>query len=507
MKASVRSRSRWWPALAFVHRWLGIAGCLLFLIWFVSGIVMIYARMPELTAAERLAHAPPIAADAILIDPAEALAELGNADPRNLELGMLGTRPVYRIGGRAPAVVFADVLEPLVEVSPTAASETAAAFTGGDRSRVQDSGRLDTPDQWTLQLRQHFPLYRFTVDDGAGSELYVSGRTGTVVLDTSRRERVWAYAGPVAHWLYLPVLRRNGPLWTQTILWTSGLGLVLCVSGLVAGLLRFSPARRYVIGRAPAMSPYSGWMKWHHYFGLIFGLITFTWTFSGLLSMGPFAPLTGPGLSPEQRAIITGPVTSFADVSAQDVRDAIHAAASELTVREMSVVTFAGRRYWLASDGSSRHRLVPTDGSGPPLERVDGPELERLARAVAPEGVAVALDWLDAYDEYYYDRLAARPLPVLRARYADGAGTWIYFDPARAGVAMVAGRRDRLNRWLYHGLHSLDPAWLRNRRPLWDGVVILLSLGGIAGIATSLVPAYRRLRRHVRRWSSPRSGA
>jgi hypothetical protein len=38
------------------HRWTGIGFCLLFLMWFVSGIVMMYVRYPELGAADRLAH-------------------------------------------------------------------------------------------------------------------------------------------------------------------------------------------------------------------------------------------------------------------------------------------------------------------------------------------------------------------------------------------------------------------------------------------------------------------
>lgn len=488
------SRSRWWPALAFTHRWLGIAGCLLFLLWFISGIAMIYVRMPELTAGERLAHAPALAADRIRIDPAAALAALGNANPSALELAMVGDRPVYRVGGPAPAVVFADSLERLEEVSPELAAAAAAAFAGDDPHRVRSAGVLDTPDQWTLQLRAHLPMHRISIGDGAGTEIYVSGRTGAVVLDTTRRERTWAYVGPVAHWLYVPVLRRNGPLWTQTILWTSGLGLVLCLSGLVAGVLRFSPARRYVIGRERTMTPYTGWMKWHHYAGLAFGLVTLTWTFSGLLSMGPFAPLSGPGLSAAQREAITGSASSLDGLSADAVRAAVRAAADELTVREMSVVAFGGRRYWLASEGPSQHRLVPMDTAGPPIERLSRADVEHAARAAAPGGVA-SLEWLDAYDEYYYDRESARPLPVLRAGFEDG--TWIYLDPGRGALAMVMGRRDRLNRWLYHGLHSLDPAWLRTRRPAWDVVVILLSLGGIAGIATSLAPAFRRLRRHA----------
>lgn len=498
-------RSRWWPALAFIHRWLGVAGCLLFLIWFASGIAMMYVRMPELTAAERLAHAPPIDAGAIQVAPAEALAELDQASPLGLEVAMLGARPVYRTGGRIPAVVFADSLERLDEVTPDAAAGAAAMFVGN--SRAHDAGLLETPDQWTLQLRAHFPLRRFTVDDGAGTELYVSGRTGAVVLDTSRRERLWAYAGPVAHWLYLPVLRRNGPLWTQTIIWTSGLGLVLCITGLVAGLVRLSPLSRYRVRRTPVMSPYTGWMKWHHYAGLLFGVVTFTWTFSGLLSMGPFAALSGPGLSATQRDAVTGPTPRLAGLSAEDVRDAVRAAGRDLAAREMVATAFRGRSYWMASENPSRHRLVPVDGAGAAIEGFDRAELDAAARAAAPVGGGVELTWLEAYDEYYYDRDGQRPLPVLRARYADADQTWIYLDPSRGSIALVVGRRDRVNRWLYHGLHSLDPAWLRNRRPLWDIVVVLLSLGGIAGAATSVVPAFRRLRRHARRLSAGRPPA
>src|SRR5437763_250863 len=42
--------------LIYTHRWLGIAGCLVFFVWFVSGVVMMYARMPRLTPEERLAR-------------------------------------------------------------------------------------------------------------------------------------------------------------------------------------------------------------------------------------------------------------------------------------------------------------------------------------------------------------------------------------------------------------------------------------------------------------------
>jgi hypothetical protein len=48
----------WRKLLAYSHRWLGIAGCVLFVAWFVSGVVMMYARMPGLANEERLISRP-----------------------------------------------------------------------------------------------------------------------------------------------------------------------------------------------------------------------------------------------------------------------------------------------------------------------------------------------------------------------------------------------------------------------------------------------------------------
>ena len=89
---------------------------------------------------------------------------------------------------------------------------------------------------------------------------------------------------------------------------------------------------------------------------------------------------------------------------------------------------------------------------------------------------------------------------MLRVRYDDAASTWLYFNPYRGEIARKEERLTRANRWLYHGLHSLDFPFLHARRPLWDVVVIALSLGGILVSVTSLGQGWRRLRRHAGRW-------
>ena len=53
---SLRSTAKRWTYL--VHRWPGIGGCLLMLLWFVSGMVMLFIGYPKLTPDERLAALP-----------------------------------------------------------------------------------------------------------------------------------------------------------------------------------------------------------------------------------------------------------------------------------------------------------------------------------------------------------------------------------------------------------------------------------------------------------------
>ena len=88
----------WRKVLVYTHRWLGIAGGVLFVAWFVSGVVMMYARMPGLANEERLARAPALDLSTVTISPPDAAAQL-NIRADRLQVGMHGHRPVYRFSG------------------------------------------------------------------------------------------------------------------------------------------------------------------------------------------------------------------------------------------------------------------------------------------------------------------------------------------------------------------------------------------------------------------------
>lgn len=474
--------------LVYSHRWLGILLGVLFVVWFASGIVMMYARMPEITAAERLARVSAINPAFIRTAPQVP----AGSDITRLSIGTLEGRPVYRItaGGRTQ-LTFADTGDAVPPVDAGQALRIGRAFVGG-LSDVTYDARLTDADQWSFGVRGRMPLHRLIVDDAAGTRLYVTESGGDVVLKTTASGRFWGWTGAVLHWIYFTPLRRNSALWNDVIVWSSIAGTIMCLAGLVWGVWRWSPIRGYRLRRQPHWSPYAGWMRWHHYAGLIFGLVTTTWIFSGLLSMDPWDWHPGTAPTREQRMRVSGGSLALPDLPVEQIRRVIQAFAPGLP-KEIDITRFRGHYY--ASSGLG---IVSFDE--PQFGARDQLPADTMVGAanLAMNGVPIiGLSWLDDYDAYYYDRSRGLSLPVLRVRYGDPQETWLYFDPRRGAIARKEERLTRLNRWLYHGLHSLDFPFLYYRRPLWDLVVIVLSLGGIVLSATTLPASWRRLKRNV----------
>ena len=302
------STVRW---LILVHRYLGIPLSALFVVWFASGIVMMYTRdMPRLTPELRLERLPELDLDRIALAPAAAAGRAHlSPTPRSALLLTVLDRPAYRFDG---VTVFADTGERLDAVGPTAATAVASRFTGRPREAVEYVGTLTEPDQWTLVERSELPLHRFVIDDDAGTELYVSPRTAEVVMLTTRRSRALAWIGAIPHWFYFTALRGNQPRWYDDVVWTSTLGCLLAVIGLVLAVTQFRwrgprGGTRSPAGRR-ARIPYAGWMRWHYLTGVVFGLVTLTWVFSGLLSMEPYAWTAARGLDVRRDALSGGPL-------------------------------------------------------------------------------------------------------------------------------------------------------------------------------------------------------
>jgi hypothetical protein len=501
--------------LIVVHRYLGVAFCLIFLTWFASGIVMIYKRMPVFSAEERLARLPALDGTRIRLTPKEAFAaaQMGEA-PQRVLLTSLQARPVYRFvvpGGTVG--VFADDGSYGDLIKSADAVAIGAAMFPESRASVRHLDSITEPDQWTIGNRfaATGALHRISLGDAAGTELYVTEASGEIAMKTDRSSRFWGYAGPVMHWFYFAPLRaQHGPLWSNLIIYGSVVGCVLCLLGLTIGVYRFSAAHRFKHGTS--FSPYAGWLQWHHYAGLVFGVIAFTWTFSGLLTMTPWSLFPDSSPSRAQTVAIRG---DGIDVAAFSLSPA--GALAELqkgfAPKELELVQFMGQRFYAAyrrpdvqgahqdaaryapaAEGLSRV-LVAADGDvariHPGFTRQD---LLAAARAAMPGMEPAEVTWLTDYDAYYYERTRTSRLPALRVKFDDPDKTWLYLDARDGSLVLAEVRGSRAERWLYQGLHSLDFPGFYQAAWAWYPVMVVLGLGGVALSLTSLVAAWMFLR-------------
>jgi hypothetical protein len=516
----------WRMVLTYSHRWLGILGNLLFISWFLSGIVMMYRELPSFSTTERLTHLASIDLSTARVEPLDA-ARNAKITPATLRVAMYyDGRPVYRLGGDSTiyaetgeaiggdSIIYADTGEVIGGRTAHAALDLVRRLAPEHAATVRYDARLENSDQWTLQelARSQLPLHRISVGDREDTYYYVSERTGEPVQKTDSESRFWGFLGAVLHYVYFVPLKRHNGAWLQFILWSSIAGLLMCLTGLVTGIWRYSISGRFRWKAKAWHSPYSSWMWWHHYAGLLFGFLSCTWILSGGLSIDPYRLYSSTTPTVKQREAATGGPIDLRQLDLQSLRKGIAAIEASFRPKEADVLQFRGHLYLTADfappnaarpgGGPIEHRIVslrhPERGT---FTRFDDSAMLEVAEEAMP-GIAIEeATWLHEYDNYYRSRDRALVLPVLRVRYADPQDTWLYIDPHHGTIAAKEDRITRLRRWLYTGLHNLDFPYLYSRRPLWDIVMIFLLIGGLVLSATTLLPAFRRLRRHAVRVS------
>jgi len=477
-----------WPApgkiarrwLYLVHRWIGIASCLFFAMWFLSGLVMLYVPYPSLSPAERLAGGEAIDWAAVDVPPPLERGRL----PQELLLDMRDGMPVWRVTGwnGTHTTVSAHRGAVLRPVDVRYASRVAGRFENAPTKHVE---RL-TRDQWTVAggFDRHRPLWKVALADASGTEVYVSSSTGAVVQATTRRERFWNWIGSVPHWLYPTVLRQDQTAWRQVVLWVSGPCIAAAVAGIWIGILRTRVgARRFKGGR---MTPYNGWMLWHHVAGMVGGVFLIAWIFSGWLSVDPghlFA-----GTEPDEAAMRIYKASDQMPVVSLDRLRAVGAGAVTAQLIDnagtpLVVLSYRdGRRLELGAV-----TLTPS--------RPTGQAIIAGARRLAGPTPSLTVDRLTAPDAYWYAVATLPRLPVLRLRLADPAQTWFYIDPATGEILKRVDARQRAYRWAFDLLHKWDLTALTLHRPVWDVLIWWASVIGTITSISGIWLGWKRFRR------------
>lgn len=479
--------------LFLIHRYLGIALSLAVVAWCLSGLVMMYFQYPELTETERAQGL----AELTLSDCCVWPEDFSDIDLDRFSVEMLAGTPVIRLYSSWGEYTLDLRNGRYLDGFDTAQAREIAADAAshlGLGTAIEFLGPIDR-DQWTIgNFDRHRPLYLFAAGDDRNTRFYVSSSTGTLVQMTTSAERIGNWLGSVVHWFYPTVIRQNAVVWGQTIIWTSILALFLTVVGLYIGISQFK--RR----RSGRYSPYRGLALWHHYAGLIFGILTLTWLFSGLLSLNPWGTFVSRSFAPEAARVQGGGMRlNNAQASLANIAAASLPAGTVRLVGE----PFSDRLYLTASTASGeRTRLDGETLVAAPLTEA---ALTLAAARLRPGASIIEQGWLEEEDAYYFSHHDERPLPVYRVRYADSERMYLDATTGQLAYAVDASRRG--SRWLFLALHRGDFAALVRQRPVWDIMMWVLMLGVTVGAASGAWLGVERIARALRRLAHRRSMA
>jgi uncharacterized iron-regulated membrane protein len=469
-------------AVLAAHRYLGITTGALMIMWCLSGIVMIYVPYPQLAERERLDRLPPISWSACCHGVDAALRTGGFDD---LRIEMLAGHPVLR--GDEPRPIDPGSGTVIEGVSVAQAGQVAEGFGARTDARAHAPAprllAVVDDDTWTVSgiRAAERPLYRFALDDRAGTEVYVSSVSGRAVQTTTARQRFWSWLGAIPHWLYFVPLRRRVRLWSAVVISGALAGCFLTVTGLVAGIQQLGAARRI----APARR---GLSSVHHFTGLVFGLFAFTWVASGLLSMNPWGLFEG-GDDAADRLHLRGPRIPPGRVAAS-IEALAHAVAAS-GARSVAAAPLGGQAFFVIQTSTGERIRVDERGGAAPLTQA---EIRRAATDLAAGARIAIVETMTTEDAYFIAHPGERaPLPVIRVILGDENGTRFYLDPLSAGIEAKLDRGARSYRWLYQGFHRLDACAALRVRPTWDAVVISLVFGVLIVSVTGVYLGLRRI--------------
>jgi hypothetical protein len=467
--------------LILLHRWWGVVFCLLFAMWFASGIVMHFVPFPAREDANHFAALSPIDRGRVEHGPAEAIAKSGISDVSRVRLVERSDGPVYLVSGpsAARALRASDLADGRVG-SDRIALETGIGYArsrGLDPSRAHIGGLIDF-DQWSVsgEFDSDRPLYRIILDDRSGTELYVASATGDMVLHTTSLTRGFGYIGSVAHWIYPAVLRHHARVWLDLIWWLSLLGCVGAGFGVVIGLVRLTTGSRLMTPAPQRLH------TWHYRLGLFCAPFVLAWIFSGWLSVAD-----SPGLETRSAALAIAGTPAWSQLPLGQIRGVADGA------REIEWFAWAGRIYrrdrvTLQEQGLSL--VVPETGDAPAHRaflRQD--EIDAAAKQLGRDCGRAAADEADQA------RSALRQAPVFRIICGD---TWYEIDGATGALLTQMDSSRRAYRWLFGRLHTLDFPMLQSRPMLRSTIIVALCLCGLAFSLTGVVLAWRRLGKSVR---------
>lgn len=482
------------------HRILGVLLCLLFFMWFASGIVMIYHSFPRASQEYKLQRQAALRAADLL--PMDSLMSMfpDTASLQSASVEMRFDRPAISMRGKGvPPALYMDDFGPVEKFDEAVRLKTLQLWCSSPILKIDT---LEKVDQWIPfgGYNKEMPIYKYYFADDESHQLYMSSKDGRVLQFTDKESRFWAWVGAIPHWVYFTSLRQHQTLWIEFVKWAAGIGCIMCLLGFALAFIDWRKQK----GKGFFHSPYQKrWYKWHFVSGVVFGLFAITFAFSGLMSLRDIpdwmkkAPKTekrrGGGMFPSR-------MNSMLPLDAYklDYRQVVAASDS---VKSITWSSWNRYPYYTVRYSHSSVRIDASDTTQiKPFVLTEEMIRKDVARQLG-DSVQWKMDLLTTEDQDYYGRKKERvPLPVYRIIVDDDMHTRMYYNPTTLRKRTVDDD-GRTRRFLYSGLHSLNIKFLTDRPVLWNIVMYTLMLGGtflsLTGIVVSVKWIIRKVKRSI----------
>lgn len=472
-----------------IHHYLGTFFFFLFLIWFLSGFVMMYKSFPTITHADILNIEVNHTLDAsTFLEPKKVFNEDGVDGIRDFKIKYLLDNPVYELTSLDGTILSKYAKSGIfIKIDSKYAEKLAIKATN-----IKDSFEVETLkelDQWVPRTNflKHLPIYIVEFNDNNSTRVYVSSLNGDILSLTTISDRFWAWVGAIPHWIYFKNIRIHTDFWALLVIWLSALGFLMALTGVITGLVRYKKKPKANFKRFK-----NRWYNLHYYFGLIFGLFVCTWVFSGLMSMSPFNWTPSTQLNKQDKLKWQGEILTLNSFSGTNWSSFVEN-MNDVNCKEIDFSLFNKQLFaQIYSNNESKLVSLNTSKSIPEIK-----DYRNIIKSLNQSDSIVSSIVLNKYDNYYYSRHNDKVLPVIRI--TTNSNLAYYINPTSTEVLYKCANKNRIQRWLYNGLHSLDFSFLTSNGLLWDIVVLILMFGGTIVSVTATGLGIKFIRRKIRK--------
>ncbi|PID94562.1 MAG: peptidase [Bacteroidales bacterium] len=489
-----------------VHRLLGTLLSIMFLLWFLSGFVMIYKHFPKIG---NKAYQHQVALPDTMPNIEVLRSVIPQGEPiTSISVESFRQRPIFRVETEEGLYVMQtdSALTPIYDESVPYREIELYAKRWTD-AQIEAVDTLYSLDQWipSIRYKRDMPIYKFRFADQDRTYLYVSSLTGQAIQSVSRTQRFWAWCGPIPHFLYFWQLRQDTTLWRTVLLSIAWVGTFMCLAGIIVGIRGY-----WIVYRRKRQfkTPYKKtYYKWHHIIGFLFGFFVMMFVFSGVMS---FSSMPDWVVAVHDKTIskkISMPHTPKEPTTFTE-NDGIALSMFELDyrkllqeyrgdVKEIRFQRFGDKPYYEAIIGGEIKHFDASVDSVKPLYLT---EQEVLARIDEVTNAPKTISLMTEYDNYHIGFTKRVKLPVYKVVLDDADGSVFYVCPKTCETRYYNNNK-RAKKWIYPAFHSLRIKFFVEHPILRQCVMWILLLGGTVVSVTGIVLGVgyaTRLFRHKR---------